>query len=134
MTNTDNVISNYLYYHGIYSGEWKNGKANGYGKCDWYEFQNNVLCTYVGNFVDSCMEGYGTQFLKNGVVYEGNWKNNKLNGKGKMYHVNGSFTFNGEFKNSKRNGYGVYYTGYKEKERIYYEGYYKYDKKHGYGK
>lgn len=35
-------------------------------------------------------EGQGSHHLSNGVVYSGQWRQDKMNGKGKMTHPNGS--------------------------------------------
>ena len=49
------------------------------------------------------------------LVYEGEYKNDKRNGKWKEYYKNGLLLFEGEYKNGKRNGKGKEYR---------YDGYY----------
>ena len=43
------------------------------------------------------------------LLFEGEYKNGKKNGKGKEYYLNGEVIFEGEYKNGKRNGKGKEY-------------------------
>ena len=54
----------------------------------------------------------GKIFFKNGNKYEGNFDDDKINGKGIFYYNNGN-KYNGNFKNGKFNGNGIfsYYNG-----------------------
>ena len=70
-----------------YEGEIENGKPHGNGT---WEMGNGA--TYVGQFVDGLREGFGTftwseKGSKSGVSYEGEWKNNRRHGKGKMIYA-----------------------------------------------
>ena len=47
------------------------------------------------------------------MIFEGEYKNGKRNGKGKEYSTDGDLIFEGEYKNGKRNGKGI------EKEKNY---------------
>ena len=38
------------------------------------------------------------------MIFEGEYKNGKRNGKGKEYSTDGDLIFEGEYKNGKRNG------------------------------
>ena len=40
------------------------------------------------------------------MIFEGEYKNGKRNGKGKEYSTDGDLIFEGEYKNGKRNGKG----------------------------
>jgi hypothetical protein len=51
--------------------------------------------------------GQGTQVWPDGAKYEGNWENNKANGKGKFFHADGDI-YTGEWKDDKANGQGTY--------------------------
>lgn len=53
-------------------------------------------------------EGQGTLRELHGVVYSGNWKNNKRNGQGKQIYKDGSW-YNGSWTNDKMDGYGEYH-------------------------
>jgi hypothetical protein len=94
---------------GKYEGEFKNGKANGKGKYDFYSgFYKGHR--YIGEFVNNAFQGFGTQYLlvdletskgdnykanisfikgaENEIMYkeyEGNWVHNYPSGLGKMF-------------------------------------------------
>jgi hypothetical protein len=75
---------------GLYTGDWKDGKPNGYGA-----------------FVfDSAYVSMG--FPTNG---EGDWVNGNLHGAG-IAHWDDGWSYWGEFNNNKKHGYGImYYLG-----------------------
>ena len=72
-------------------------------------------------------EGYGILFLANGVIYEGEFKNDYLEGYGIAIYIDAKYE--GEFKNDKKDGRGklYYYIGSN------YEGEFKNGKTDGYG-
>ena len=47
-------------------------------------------------------------YYKNGDKYEGDWKNDKFDGKGIKYYRNGD-KYDGQWKNGQKNGYGIKY-------------------------
>jgi hypothetical protein len=51
--------------------------------------------------------GYGIQKWVDGAVYEGEWVNNKAEGKGTFWHAEGD-VYIGEFKADQANGHGEY--------------------------
>ena len=50
--------------------------------------------------------GYGKFYLKDNLIYDGQFKDGKYNGLGKDYKGNNE-EYIGEFKKNKRKGYGV---------------------------
>ncbi|KAJ8337740.1 hypothetical protein SKAU_G00367060 [Synaphobranchus kaupii] len=75
-------------------------------------------------------EGLGTQTSANGLVYTGDWKDDKLNGKGRLEHVSGA-VYEGEFKDNMFHGQGTYtfqsgssYTGSFHRNKLEGEGEY----------
>lgn len=64
---------------------------------------------------------------KDGKKFEGDWKNDIIDGHGTLYFSNGLKQYVGEWKNFKRNGKGISY--YKKKENIQYDGEWLNDKK-----
>ena len=64
------------------------------------------------------------------IIFEGEYKNLKRNGKGKEYNF-GKVTFEGEYLNNKRNGKGKEYN---YKGELLFEGEYLNNKRHGKGK
>ena len=83
-----------------YEGEIENGKPNGNGI--WTQMDG---ATYVGQFVNGLREGVGTftwssQGPESGSVYEGEYKNNRRNGKGKRTYRDGSI-LEGDWKDNE---------------------------------
>jgi len=84
---------------------------------------------------------YGTYTWKSGDKYEGEWKDNKKNGKGTFtvgtlgnQGTNAGDKFTGEFKDGKRNGYLIYYyLGETEFKGDIFKGQYIDNIKHGQG-
>ena len=52
-------------------------------------------------------EGFGKYYLSDGSIYKGFFRNNKMDGRGRIVNING-FIYEGEFKNGHSNGYGKY--------------------------
>ena len=72
----------------IYKGEFKNNQFEGYGE---FIIDNNNI--YIGYFFKDKKEGFGIfvwNFEKNfdKKIYLGFWKDNKMNGYGKIFHKN----------------------------------------------
>lgn len=113
-------------------------------------FDNDA--TYTGTLKNGTIRhGYGIQKWPDGAIYEGEWRDDIAEGKGKLVHVDGDVYY-GEWKNDKANGYGVYQhangtiykgewvddkqegNGYEKwGDGTFYEGEYKEGVKHGMG-
>ena len=76
-----------------------------------------------------CNNGTGIYLYEDKSRYEGLWRNEKPNGKGKIYFSSGSI-FEGTFQDGIRNGFGKY----QYISSGYYEGYFKNDDYEGEGK
>jgi len=63
---------------GTYTGECKNGKANGTGKAVG-------IHTYEGEFKNGLPEGKGKYLWSNGEFYYGGWKKGLKDGKGELH-------------------------------------------------
>lgn len=85
-----------------YTGEIKNGKADGFGVA---VYSNNFAIKYVGQFVNGVMSGKGTMIYTNGAFLTGDWKDGKMNGKGANVNKEGTF-YVGGMKDGVRNGKG----------------------------
>ena len=86
-----------------YIGEFRDMKKWGRGKL----ITNKLI--YEGEFVNDKIEGKGRiKFLKSGIEYEGTFINDNIEGYGKFKWINGDI-YEGEVKNNKMHGNGVYY-------------------------
>lgn len=105
-------------------GKWKNGKMNGsikifYSNGNFYEGgildnNKNGLGIYKtenaelqGNFVQNKLNGKGKIIFYDKTIHEGLFKDNILNGYGKITLADGS-SYEGNFVDNKLNGKGIY--------------------------
>ena len=116
------------YKDGEYVGEFQNGLRDGKGTFYYYENNEYERKKYEGDWKNDKIEGKGKMIWKTGEVYEGEWSNNLKEGKGIETYTNGE-KYEGNFKNSKFEGKGVLY--YENGDR--YEGDFKNDNRHGSG-
>ena len=72
--------------------------------------------------------GPGVQVWPDNAKYEGEWRENKANGRGKFWHADGDI-YEGEWEDDKANGYGIYI----HVNGAQYEGYWKNDLQDGQG-
>ena len=106
---------------GVYEGEFKNYKLNGYGvytrsngKIFEGKFVDNQIpkgkltfpngCIYVGDINGTKMEGKGILTFVNGDTYDGYFLNNKFHGKAKVTFYSRNYVFIGNYKLGKRDG------------------------------
>ena len=64
-------------------------------------------CVYEGNFTNGNMNGKGIYTFTDKRVYEGDFVNNTFEGKGTYSWPNGN-KYKGNFKNDKREGFGIF--------------------------
>ena len=121
----------------LYEGEYLNGKRNGKGKEYYFYTQNSK---FEGEYLKGKKwngKGYDDKNniiyeLKNGsgyikefgilgrLIYEGEYSNGQINGKGKEYDQEGNLEYEGEYKNGIRNGIGKEYY----QDNLLFEGQY----------
>ena len=116
------------YKDGEYVGEFQNGLRDGKGTFYYYENNEYERKKYEGDWKNDKIEGKGKMIWKSGQIYEGEWSNNLKEGKGIQILPNGA-KYEGNFKNSKFEGKGVLYC--KNGDR--YEGDFKNNNRHGSG-
>lgn len=89
-----------------WSGECRNGFADGAGVLDWY-IGGQLEERYEGDLKMGWADGEGTYVSRRGIRYEGGWKNSLQHGKGKIQNPDGS-VYQGEWKAGKPHGWGMY--------------------------
>lgn len=73
-----------------YDGDWMNGLMDGQGKYYFYDNEKKTYnASYKGQFVKGCREGVGRMEYNNRDVYEGQWQNNFRTGNGVCWYANG---------------------------------------------
>ena len=108
----------------IFSGKYLNGKRNGKGT----EYKSLLIVKSDNNFYSSrnikyqnieifCGEYFngerkdGEEYNYDGeLVYEGEYLNDKKNGKGKCFDDEGRLVYEGDYKNCKRTGIRKLYS------------------------
>lgn len=88
--------------NGKYTGEKVKGKKHGYGTYKW-----NDGSVYKGNFKDDKIHGKGVLTIPKKGKYSGNFSKGKKNGYGTYTFSNGD-VYIGNWKNDKMSGYGTY--------------------------
>ena len=86
----------------LYMGDFVNSKREGMGEL----YTNRIH--YIGEFKQDKLDGKGIiEFLKEGHKYEGDFKNNEINGRGIFQWKNGDI-YEGDMTDGKMNGHGIY--------------------------
>ena len=118
----------YTYFFGNYIGEFKFGVFHGKGTYTWDDGKK-----YQGEWDLGSESGYGTLVKPNGDKYEGEWAHGLPNGQGIFFYGPNSewpgHIYNGEYKDDKRQGKGTYSWPNGDK----YVGEWKDDIRHGHG-
>ena len=120
-----------IYGQVVYEGEYLNGLRNGKGK--EINFKGNILFEgeyYNGQRWNGKLKEYESIGWEERLLFEGEVKNGKLNGKCKEYNFK-KLKFEGEYLNGKRNGKGKEYD---YDEKLKFEGEYLEGKRNGKGK
>ena len=112
---------------GEYFRQMKDGQRNGKGRFIWVTKGD----MYEGDWKDDMMHGKGLYIFSNGKVYYGDWFEGEMHGKGVMKYSDGYYE--GDWVHDKREGKGkFFYTADIEKGDIY-EGEWRDDEKNGKG-
>jgi len=109
-----------------YEGTLVNGMANGTGVCIWDsgKYQGH---RYEGEFKDDFINGRGKYIFPNGTVYDGEWKKGNRHGLGTFVCADG--TYIGQWRDGKKNGQ----CEWKQHDGTTYNGEWVDDKIHGRG-
>lgn len=106
-----------------YEGEWKNDRKEGVGKLIGTDG------SYTGDWQDGMRHGNGRRVYLDGTIYEGQWANNKRNGKGILTVPGLNLKFEGDWVDGRIEGGGILI-----KRDESYEGEFFNNMKHGRGK
>lgn len=132
-----------------FTGEWENGKPNGYG-IKYYSdgttnrgyFKNGMLngygvchyadgVVYEGNFINDLKDGYGVEFGK--IIYRGFFKEDNYHGKGVLI-IPGQIDYIGDIDMENDIMHGVGMLDFHDEKGEYYVGQLYRGKREGYGK
>jgi len=107
-------LKDYLEYEGqyLYNRKW-NGKGydengniiyelfNGNGKVKEYD-ECSCDLIFEGEYLNGKLNGKGKEYSFGELIYEGDFLNGQRNGKGKEYYRDGRLRFEGEYLNGER--------------------------------
>eukprot|EP00622_Pseudochattonella_farcimen_P002660 FR737637.1.p1 GENE.FR737637.1~~FR737637.1.p1 ORF type:complete len:226 (+),score=34.92 FR737637.1:1-678(+) len=99
-----------------YDGDFNQEKMeHGQGTYVWTKKNEDdeivLKATYTGSYVDGKRCGVGTMTFPNGDVYQGEWKDNKMNGQGLYRFKRTGDVFDGIFVDGLKEGKGTYEYG-----------------------
>ena len=105
-----NIIDINLINYRILSGRYFVCEENGKGK-EYSSYNDRLI--FEGEYKNGKRNGKGKKYDYNGKLeYEGEYLNGKRNGKGKVYDFEGNLRFEGEYLNGNKNGKAKeYYKG-----------------------
>ncbi|XP_072036503.1 uncharacterized protein [Amphiura filiformis] len=108
-----------------YMGETKNQLRNGYGV---YRYPNSFF-RYEGDWKEGKKHGHGKLIMNDGSYYEGEFINGEIEGHGFRKWATSGNTYSGQFLNGELNGHGVMTYG----DGSVYEGEFQNNRKQGRG-
>ena len=111
-------------FDAIFGGDATQKETKPQAKIERVELKNGDV--YEGEYKDGKYHGQGKYTSSKGWVYEGQFTDGQITGKGKITYATGA-VYEGELLKGNKNGFGrITYT-----DGLYYEGEWKDDKKHG---
>ena len=95
-----------------YVGEWLNNEIHGCGILTYAADNPLGIESYSGDFIEGKPEGNGTEVLKSGITYVGQWLNGLYHGQGELFGVSPNnpelrISYNGNWKEGRRSGKGT---------------------------
>ncbi|XP_034280000.1 MORN repeat-containing protein 1 isoform X3 [Pantherophis guttatus] len=108
-----------------YCGEMKDQRRNGYGR---YIYPNSFF-KYEGQWKQGKKHGHGKLLLKDGSYYEGEFVDGEIVGHGLRYWASTGNTYSGQFLFGELHGHGVFHYGNGGR----YEGEFSYGMREGHG-
>lgn len=89
-----------------YTGNWVDGKRHGAGVQRWIKAAPGGLVRYEGEFKENMLDGRGTLTFENGTVYDGEFRNGLRHGQGRQTFADGG-VYEGSWDANKRSGFGT---------------------------
>ena len=86
----------------VFEGRYENGYLNGKGI-----FLNSKQSKYIGGFKNMRRWGKG-KLATNKIIYEGDFYNNQIHGKGRIKFLENGIEFLGTFKSNQIHGHGIF--------------------------
>jgi len=80
---------------------------------------HGIIVDYVGQTEGEKPNGWGKACYRDGKIYDGEWKDGKMHGRGKEFYPDSTLEFEGEYKDGYRDGYG---NAYLRDGTLIYEG------------
>ena len=80
---------------------------------------HGITADYVGQTEGETPNGWGKAYYLDGKVYEGEWKDGKMHGRGMEFYPDGTLEFAGTYNEGFRDGYG---KAYLRDGKLVYEG------------
>lgn len=68
-----------------------------------------VTTNYFGQTIGEIPNGWGKAYYLDGKLYDGEWKDGKMNGRGTEYYPDGTIEYEGEYLDGYRHGHGMAY-------------------------
>jgi hypothetical protein len=115
---------NQKYKYNIYEGEFREAKDKNIFEGNGIYIETNGS-VYTGQFKNNMKNGQGNYKFCNYLTgfYDGEWKDDKMDGKGYLVYFNKGESYDGEFHEGFRDGFGIE----KKDMRSRYEGEWKND-------
>lgn len=114
-----------------YVGTFYDGEYNGYGSLLTVSSTSDKVYKYVGMYVDGQLNGEGKRYSPDGtLIFSGEYEQGNAY-RGISYYSNGNIRYEGDWKNNMCHGFGKYYW---PNGNIYYDGEWENDKFSGRGK
>lgn len=91
----------------VYTGEWRNNKRHGEGSLIQKHTYGMFVERYKGRFFEDKKDGKGVLEIKNGTIYEGDFKEDTFNGQGKLRDDKTNYSYDGTFVDGRCQGQGT---------------------------
>jgi hypothetical protein len=106
-TTGDNTGTYYYLNNDVHTGSWSNGLRNGYGVMVFAATADAGEERYEGEWAADKMEGRGRYTHADGSYYDGMWSGGRMHGPGGVFVFANQNKYTGDFAFDLKHGYGV---------------------------